>query len=208
MKRNIEDLWRGRDSVEVFLISSVVMIPDDVLHPRTYLLGDNLAMLDAKGMRDPLVVDKHARFPGIDGRNARGGGYRREGGSGFGLGIDVATCGNEVVACLLGDPSVALAPEEDEVGVDGVVTVGAGFGGGAPDFFAPFVVGDHVEFVFSKVQDSFDARGAFDEGCCGSSGVFGETHDCSDEVVEHVCWNEVGESFDESICYLGRSRYS
>lgn len=34
--------------------------------------------------------------------------------------------------------------------MNGVLAVGAGFGGGAPYLFSPFVVGDHVHFVFTE----------------------------------------------------------
>lgn len=104
-------------------ISVLVVIADNLLDPSAHLLGNHLTMPDTEAMRDLLVVDPHSRFPAV----GWGGDFGSEGGGGRGnFGSPEPAGGDEVVAGLLGNPCVFLAPEEEEVGVDGVFAVGAG----------------------------------------------------------------------------------
>lgn len=161
------------------------MVVDDILDPAAHFLRHGLTMLQAEPMRDLPIIDKHCRLPWILGRRV----------SLLQRYADSASA-DQFVPRLPRDPCVVTAPEEDEVGVDGVALVGAGFGGGTPDLLAPLVVGDHVHFVFGEVEDFLDAHGGLDERGGGAGGVLGEPHDEADEVVEDVGGNQVQQGFD------------
>lgn len=169
-----------------------MMVVNDILHPTPYFLRHDLAMLQAEPVRDPSLINQHCRFPFVLGGETCCLLQRRSIPAGL----------YEIIARLPRDPGVVLAPEEDEVGVDGVFAVGARIGGGAPDLLAPLVVGDHVHFVLGEEEHLFDADGGFDERGGGAGGVLGEPHDETDEVVDDVGGDEVHEGFDDRAGYM------
>lgn len=159
---------------------------DDVPDPLSDLLRDDFTVLETKAVRDlHSFINVHGRLPIIRAL------------------LQESPGANQFVAGLLRDPRVVVAPEEDEVRVDGVALAGPGVGGGAPDLLAPLVVGDHVHFVLGEVEDLLDADRRLDERCRSPGGVFGETHDKADEAVEEVRGDEVGQSFDDGTSYVG-----
>lgn len=170
--------------------SYLIVVVNDILDPVPHFLRYGLTMLQAEAVGDPPVVDNHSRLPFLLERRVHPFQRRAE-----------TPGADQFVPRLPRDPCVVAAPEEDEVGVDGVAFVGAGFGSGAPDFLTPFVVGDHVHFILGEIEGFLDADGGLNERGGGAGGVLGEAHDEPDEVVEDVGGDRIQQAFDNGAGY-------